>query len=114
MDGAEVLCYRLAMVDKGLIVAMDAPRELVARYAADLRVIFTTEEADLSWLETIGCVDRVERAGRRVTVYGKGSVLALVAARLVEHGIAPPDLRVEQPSLEDVFLELTGTSGGLD
>jgi ABC-2 type transport system ATP-binding protein len=114
MDEAEVLCDRLAIVDKGLVVALDTPRELLTRYAADLRVIFTTEEPDLSWLQSIDCVDKLEHAGRRVTVYGKGPVLALVAARLVEHGIIPPDLRVEQPSLEDVFLALTGTSGGLD
>ena len=35
-----------------------------------------------------------------------------IAAALVEHGITPPDLRVEQPSLEDVFLKLTGHSVG--
>jgi hypothetical protein len=39
-------------------------------------------------------------------------VLALVAAALVQHGITPADLRVEQPSLEDVFLKLTGTGAG--
>ena len=35
-------------------------------------------------------------------------MLALVAAKLVAHGIVPADLRAEQPSLEDVFLEITG------
>ena len=51
---------------------------------------------------------RVERDGPRVTVYGRGAVLALVAAELVEHGIVPADLHLEQPSLEDVFLKITG------
>jgi ABC-2 type transport system ATP-binding protein len=114
MDEAEVLCDRLAIIDKGLVVAMDSPQGLIARYAEDLRVIFTTETADLGWLKNIEYVDSVERTGPRVMVFGKGPVLAFVAARLVEHGIAPLDLRVEQPSLEDVFLRLTGHSGGLD
>ncbi len=35
-----------------------------------------------------------------------------VAAALVERGIVPPDLRVEQPTLEDVFLKLTGHTAG--
>jgi hypothetical protein len=39
-------------------------------------------------------------------------VLALAAAALVEHGIIPDDLRVEQPTLEDVFLKLTGHTAG--
>jgi len=114
MDEAEVLCDRLAIVDKGLVVAMDSPQGLIGRYAEDLRVIFTTETADLGWLKNIEYVDSVERTGPRVTVFGKGPILAFVAARLMEHGIAPLDLRVEQPSLEDVFLKLTGHSGGLD
>ena len=35
-------------------------------------------------------------------------MLAHVAAALVAHGIAPADLHLEAPSLEDVFLSLTG------
>jgi hypothetical protein len=35
-------------------------------------------------------------------------VLAVVASELVSRGMVPEDLRVEQPDLEDVFLELTG------
>jgi ABC-2 type transport system ATP-binding protein len=45
-----------------------------------------------------------------VEVHGNGPVLALVAAALVERGIVPSDLRVEQPTLEDVFLRITGRS----
>jgi ABC-2 type transport system ATP-binding protein len=55
-------------------------------------------------------VDRVRREGDRVEVEGSGPVLALVAAELVKHGIVPNDLRVERPTLEDVFLRLTGHS----
>jgi ABC-2 type transport system ATP-binding protein len=114
MDEAEQLCDRLAVIDKGLVVALDSPRDLIARYAEDLRVIFTTEATDLSWLENIECLDRVEHEGTHVTVFGKGPLLALVASMLVSHGLVPPDLHVEQPNLEDVFLTLTGKSGGLD
>ena len=114
MDEAQKLCDRLAIVDKGLIVALDSPRGLIKRYAADLRVTFTSEESDLSWLETVACVDKVERAGQHVTVYGKDPVLLFVAAKLIDHGITPHDLRLHQPGLEDVFLKLTAKSGGLD
>jgi ABC-2 type transport system ATP-binding protein len=50
----------------------------------------------------------VSRHGPRVEVEGTGPVLARVAAALVERGILPTDLRQEQPSLEDVFLSITG------
>jgi ABC-2 type transport system ATP-binding protein len=53
-------------------------------------------------------VDKVVRHGARVEVRGTGPVLAHAAAALVAHGITPPDLHVELPTLEDVFLSLTG------
>jgi len=112
MDEAEELCDRIAVVDRGKIVASDTPHGLIAEHASEVRVIFTTDRPDLSWLDNIPDVRKVIRRGPRVEVEGSGPVLALVAAALVEHGITPSDLRVEQPSLEDVFLKLTGHGVG--
>jgi ABC-2 type transport system ATP-binding protein len=112
MDEAEQLCDRVAIVDRGRIIALDTPQGLITTYASQIRVIFSTDLTDLSWLEHIDNVDRVNRRGPRVEISGSGPVLALVAAALVDHGIAPSDLRVEQPTLEDVFLKLTGPSAG--
>jgi ABC-2 type transport system ATP-binding protein len=112
MDEAEKLCDRLAIVDRGKIVAMDTPQGLITQYASEVRVIFTTDREDLSWLDEVAHVKKIIRSGPRVEVEGSGPVLALVAAALVEHGITPADLRVEQPALEDVFLKLTGQDIG--
>ncbi len=108
MDEAEQLCDRVAVMDCGRIAALDTPQGLIATYAGQIRVIFSTERTDLSWLEEVPHVNRVTRRGPRVEVEGSGPVLALVAAGLVDHGITPSDLRVEQPTLEDVFLTITG------
>jgi len=110
MDEAEKICDRVAVVDQGRIVATDTPQGLINEHASKVRVIFTTEQADLTWLSGIQGVQRVTKHGPRVEVEGGGPLLALVAAALVEHGITPSDLRVEQPTLEDVFLKLTGHS----
>jgi len=107
MDEAEKLCDRLAVVDRGKIAALDSPQGLITTYASDLRVVFSTDCTDLSWLEDIQYVRRVTKHGPRVEIEGTGPVLSLVAAALVNHGITPSDLRIEQPSLEDVFLKLT-------
>jgi len=112
MDEAEELCDRIAIVDRGRIVASDTPRGLIATHASEVRVIFTTEQADISWLSEIPEVRDIIRKGPRVEIEGSGPVLALVAAALVQHGIVPADLRVEQPTLEDVFLKLTGHGTG--
>jgi ABC-2 type transport system ATP-binding protein len=112
MDEAENLCDRVAIVDRGKIVASDTPQGLIARHTSEVRVIFTTDQPDLTWLEKIPGVTGVTRRGPRVEVEGSGPVLALTATALVEHGIVPADLRIEQPSLEDVFLKLTGHNAG--
>jgi ABC-2 type transport system ATP-binding protein len=112
MDEAENLCDRLAVVDRGKVIAADTPQGLITRHTSEVRVIFSSEKADLPWLEKIPGVKKVTIRVQRVEVEGGGPLLALVAAALVEHGIVPADLRVEQPSLEDVFLKLTGHAAG--
>jgi len=112
MDEAEKRCDRLAIVDKGKIIATDTPQGLITEHASEVKVIFTTEREDLSWFNEIEQVKKITRNGLRVEVEGNGPVLALTAASLVEHGIIPADLRVEQPTLEDVFLKLTGQDIG--
>ena len=112
MDEAERLCDRLAVMKAGRIVALDSPQGLIATYGSEIRLRFRWDDGDeadpLPWLQEVPYVRAVSRAGRRVEVVGTGPVLPLVAAALVERGHVPSDLQVEQPSLEDVFLQLTG------
>ena len=110
MDEAEHLCDRLAVVDKGRIVALDSPHGLIATHAGQIKVIFSTGQADVSWLNAVPGVTKISRTGPRVEIEGSGPVLALVASELVKHGIVPADLRTEQPTLEDVFLKITGST----
>jgi ABC-2 type transport system ATP-binding protein len=112
MDEAEHLCDRLAIVDRGKIIAADTPQGLITSHTNEVRVIFSTEKTDLPWLAKIAGVKNVARRGVHVEVKGSGPLLALVAAALVEHGIVPADLYAEQPTLEDVFLTLTGHATG--
>jgi ABC-2 type transport system ATP-binding protein len=107
MDEAERLCDRLAIMDGGRVVALDAPAALVAR-AGQVTIRFTSEAADVTWLDGIPGVAEVQRRGGTVEVRGTGSVLLDVAAALVSRGQRPGDLQVRQPSLEDVFLTMTG------
>jgi ABC-2 type transport system ATP-binding protein len=107
MDEAKQLCDRLAVLERGRVVATGTPQELVARSGRAARVRFTSADGDLSWLEGVEHVERVTRREDRVEVEGSGPVLALVAAALVSRGIVPDDLRAEHASLEDVYLELT-------
>lgn len=109
MDEAQRLCDRLAVVAGGRVVAQGTAQELIARSGGGLTVRFSTDLGDVAWLEDLDPVDWVERRGGQVEVRGHGPVLAVVAAALARHGASPVDLRVEQPSLEDVYMQLTNT-----
>jgi ABC-2 type transport system ATP-binding protein len=108
MDEAEYLCDRLAIIDRGRLVALDMPQRLIDGLNLPVRVLFSTSETHLEWLEKMPEVEQVSRQGEAVEVHGRGPVLALVAAELVSRGIVPADLRVVRPTLEDAFLALTG------
>ncbi len=110
MNEAEELCDRLAIVDRGRVIALGTPRELIARSGRSVRLRFSTDQPDVSWLAKVAHVEDVAHRGRQVEVTGSGPVLPLVAAALVGRGIIPSDLRADQASLEEVFLELTDRS----
>jgi ABC-2 type transport system ATP-binding protein len=107
MDEAEQLCDQIAVVDGGRVVATDTPQGLIARFGGPVRISFTADGHDVRFLEDLSQVRSVRRRGQRIEAEGTGPVLALVAAELVARGLVPADLRVEQATLEDVFLRLT-------
>ena len=110
MEEAERLCDRVAIMDGGRIVALDTPEKLIEKLGAEHRVVFTVENGfDAEGFRALPGVTRVERIGERVVVYGQTDDLVVeVVTALSRGGIRFRDLRTEQPSLEDVFLALTG------
>ena len=110
MEEAERLCDRVAIMDRGKIVALDTPENLIGGLGVETRVVFTAEDTiDPKQLESLANVTRVEASGDRVIVHGQGDRLVSAVVRAVEdHGWRFRDLRSEQPTLDDVFLALTG------
>jgi ABC-2 type transport system ATP-binding protein len=110
MEEAERLCDRIAIIDHGRIVDIGAPRDLVARHCPNRTVVVTTADPDAAVrFETIPRVATVTREGHVVTIRGTGvDLVTQVIHCLAEHCIAVDDFRAEQPTLEDVFLQLTG------
>jgi ABC-2 type transport system ATP-binding protein len=110
MEEAERLCDRVAIIDHGKIVALDTPQNLIDSLGAENRVVFEVDaHLDEESLRAVPGVVRVERIGERVVVYGqKDGLVSGVVNALETGGIRFENLRTEQPTLEDVFLALTG------
>jgi ABC-2 type transport system ATP-binding protein len=107
MDEAETLCDRLVVIDRKTVVTQGTPQQLIDDFGGGVRVRFTAATPHLPWLADVPYVTDVERDRDRWEVHGTGPVLAHVAAALVDHGIAPTDLRLERATLEEVFLAIT-------
>jgi len=109
MAEAERLCDRIALIDSGRVVALDTPAGLVSRVAAEQRIRFRPASAlDDSVLSVLPEVTSVSRHGSQVLVTGTGNLLHAVSSVLARHGIVAADLRIEQASLDDAFVRLTG------
>jgi ABC-2 type transport system ATP-binding protein len=110
MEEAERLCDRVAVMDHGKVIAMDTPQALIASLAAENRVVFEVAPGSVvTSLQHVPGVVRVERIDDRVAVYGRGDgLVGGVVNAMDSQGIHFADLRTEQPTLEDVFLAMTG------
>ena len=114
MAEAERLCDRVALIDAGRVVALDTPAGLIARVSVEQRIRFRPSvPLDDGVLTGLAEVREVRRRGEQLEVIGDGNVLHAVTAALAAHQIIANDLRVEQASLDDAFVRLTGraTSG---
>jgi ABC-2 type transport system ATP-binding protein len=111
MEEAERLCDRVALIDSGRVVAIDSPAALVERVNAEQRIRFRPSgPLDDQALLDLPEVTAVSRHGGQLVVTGTGNLLHAVTSLLARTQIVAKELRVEQASLDDVFIALTGRS----
>ncbi len=112
MEEAEVLCDRLAILDHGKILEMGTVAELVSRRFHERAVRFEhLDGVDDDTLSRLPGVRRVVHEEDMATFLYTSDVAATIGALLAlaeERGVEPSGLGIRSPSLEDVFLALTG------
>jgi ABC-2 type transport system ATP-binding protein len=111
IEETERLCDRVAIIDHGLLIALGTPRELKQRSAGTTRIELrlAREEADGALGQLDAVVDCREFEGTYVlhSTHVPQTVVALVK-HLEARGNELVSLEIASPSLEDVFIELTG------
>jgi ABC-2 type transport system ATP-binding protein len=94
MEEAERLCDRVAIIEHGRVIELGTPAELVRRHCPERRVVYTTDEGGTE---------------RRHELHGVGDDFVTdVIHRIAREGARVRGFRTEMPTLEDVFLRLTG------
>jgi ABC-2 type transport system ATP-binding protein len=114
MDEAEELCGRVAVLDRGAVVALDSPAGLIdgvdAPYRMRFRLVDSGAPEPAGLLGNLAGVASVSRAGDQVTVAGRGDFATAVTASLAREQVLVRDLRIDRRTLDDAFVALTGRS----
>lgn len=107
LDEAEALCDRVAIMVDGRITALDTPHRLVAAGSRTTRLVVPAERLSLERAQAIDGVQRVTAEADTVVLETEdsGPVLAAVAEIAGLQGV-----QTRTASLEDVYLELTGSA----
>jgi ABC-2 type transport system ATP-binding protein len=107
MDEAEKLCDRLALINHGIVIALDTP-EAIAASAGGSRVRFVpSQPVDEQTLRAIPGVNEIERKERYVTVTGTGDLAGSLINALAAIGVRVSEIDARSGNLEDAFIKLT-------
>ena len=114
MEEADQLCDRVAIMDHGKVLALDTPAALKASLGAET-IVTVTAEGDLTALAGLLCRDvdgvtdsRQVEGAVVLHVKGASGVLPQVVTAAERGGFVVRDLSVAEPTLETVFIHLTG------
>ena len=116
MEEADQLCHRLAIIDHGRVLALDTPAALKASVGADTIVTISVagpdlpagfEERLLAEVPGATATSPIE-GGLRLALRGSEGVLPAVVAAAGRADVVVHDLSLEAPTLETVFIQLTG------
>jgi ABC-2 type transport system ATP-binding protein len=113
MDEAETLCQRVAVVDRGRIIALDSPQELIRKSFRETAIEFDQKGAKApegTFRNLKGVTRPAIRENGHVTIYTDNAAQTLGGLTdLAKDGMIQfDDLHLRRATLEDVFLKLTG------
>lgn len=117
LDEAEQLADRVAIVDRGRLIAAGTPAELTHRDGASVGVEFSVQaELDLAALSAAvgAAVHRVRPGTYRIEAANDPSLIAALARWLEAEDVLLGRLQAGKRSLEEVFLQLTAEAGDPD
>ena len=112
LEEADALAHRIGIISRGRLAVQGTPQELKRARGSDLIIAKVDGDVDaaVDALKSTGRVNSVEVHGNELTVsVGNGAALiSAVALALDSRGVAVQELTLRTPTLDDVFLHVTG------
>jgi len=111
IEEAERLCDRVAIIDHGQVIALGTPRELVLGSGQGTRIeVSLAQRVSPDRLKQLDAVSDCREVNGKYFLHAQPTAVAVAAlVRFLEaEGNALLDLHIAQPTLEDVFVEMTG------
>jgi len=111
MEEADYLCNRIAIIDKGRIIALDTPQNLKGLVGTDVISIEVDHGQGLeSLLQNFGWLEWIRKDGKVTNLGVKDGRTRIPEIVLAAHqaGITVKSVNLHEPDLEDVFLKFTG------
>ena len=112
LEEADALAHRVGIIDRGQLAAQGTPADLKRARGSDLIVVRLDGEVEeaVAALNTIPQVERVEAHGHElmVSVSNGAALISAVALVLDRRGVQVQELTLRTPTLDDVFLQVTG------
>ncbi|MGB9134297.1 MAG: ATP-binding cassette domain-containing protein [Candidatus Bathyarchaeia archaeon] len=114
LEEADNLCDRIAIIDRGKIVALDTPNALKEGLGGDI-ITLATEQKDKDLTSLIEGAPRVKEVKRqdntyRIKVENGEETAPQILNQLIEEGYRVTKLSLTKPTLDEVYLEYTGKS----
>lgn len=114
LEEAQALCDRLAILDHGKLIAVDTPEHLKRTYGGsviELETVQASQETIVTELRAIQGVENVEISGHHLTIttLGTQNLVAEIINILAKEGELR-EIVVREPTLDEIFLRLTGTA----
>ncbi|HLG75795.1 MAG TPA: ATP-binding cassette domain-containing protein [Ktedonobacteraceae bacterium] len=112
LEEAEALCNRLAIIDHGLLIAIDSPEHLRQNYGGSTITITTRPSSlDLTPLKELASVDAAYQNGSQLTIHSRGAEAPVAAIfNILASQCEILDVSFHSASLDEVFLRLTGSA----
>ena len=107
MEEADMLCNRIGIIDKGKIIALDTPTKLKSMLGGDIVKLKIKQDSNIDALKNLECIKKIESVDGYLLLNVDDAKRNI--PEILKH-VEAESVEASSPTLNDVFLKLTGRS----